>query len=259
MYKKNVRLGKFSHGELDRIIRESSLIRDAGSRIGFLSELFLDIDYAEHTLTDGGGIHEAFVVNLEGVDCFTFIDYVEAMRLSDSYSEFELRLKSVRYRSGWVSFEGRNHFFTDWREFSPHVYDATREIADLSTVTVFKRLNEKGDGKYFIPGIRPVGREISYIPSDAIAESVLERLRTGDYAGIYSPLPGLDVSHAGIIVIHGERILFRHASSQKKYRKVVDQDFMDYMAGKPGLIVLRPKSQRELPLEELNPLKNDAV
>jgi hypothetical protein len=242
MYEKHVRLGKLSQDELDHIIRESSRIRDAGSRIEFLSGHFLDIVYAEESLTGSNDTPEVFTINLEAVDCFTFIEYVEAMRLSNSYPEFELKLKMVRYNSGEVSFESRNHFFTDWREFNPNVYDATQEIGGGSGMTVVKRLNEKEDGKYFLPGIRPVDREISYIPSDAIAESAIRRLRTGDYAGIYSPLTGLDVSHAGIIIVRKEGFYLRHASSQKRYRKVVDQDFNNYMAQKPGLIVLRPKT-----------------
>jgi hypothetical protein len=242
MYEKHVRLGKFSQEELDRIIRESSRIRDAGGRIEFLSGHFLDIGYSEASLTGSEDTPEVFSINLEAVDCFTFIEYVEAMRLSNSYPEFELKLKMVRYKSGEVSFEGRNHFFTDWREFNPNIYDATQEIGGGSGMTVFKRLNEKEDGKYFLPGIRPVDREINYIPSDAIAESLIRRLRTGDYAGIYSPSAGLDVSHAGIIIVSREGIDLRHASSQKIYRRVVDQDFNNYVAQKPGLIVLRPKA-----------------
>jgi hypothetical protein len=242
MYEKHIRLGKFSQDELDHIIRESCLIGNAGSRIDFLSRYFLDIDYAESTLTGSENTPEVFVINLDGVDCFTFIEYVEAMRLSNSYSEFESKLKMVRYKSGVVSFENRNHFFSDWREFNPDfVDDVTKKMGSWSTMTVLKKLNEKEDDKYFVPGIRPVDREIFYIPSDAIAGSVIEGLKTGDYAGIYSPSKGIDVSHVGIIVTDKEGIYLRHASSQKKYRKVVDQDFKNYIAKKTGLIVLRPK------------------
>ncbi len=242
MYKKHIRLGKFPQDELDHIIRESYHIGIAGKRIALLSGQFLDIDYAGSTLTGSEDTPEVFIINLEGVDCFTFIEYVEAMRLSQSYSEFELKLKMVRYRSGIISFRNRNHFFTDWREFNPDfVDDVTERIGARRTMTVRKMLNEKEDGAYFVPGIQPVEREISYIPSDAIDEPVFKKLRTGDYAGIYSPLRGLDVSHVGIIIKDKGEIYLRHASSQKKYRKVIDQDFKDYIAKKPGLLVLRPK------------------
>src|SRR5574341_555865 len=75
-------LGKWNEKQLDYIIRESSKIHDLDIRIDFLSEQFLNVDYKESTLIGNINIPEVFVVNLLGVDCFTYIDYVEAMRLS---------------------------------------------------------------------------------------------------------------------------------------------------------------------------------
>ena len=118
MYEKRIILGVFSREQLDRLMRESLRIGDAGKRIDFLSRQFLGIDYAESTLIGDKGSPEVFVINLAGVDCLTFIEYVEAMRHSGSYSDFESNLKRVRYRSGIVAFAKRNHFFTDWKEFN---------------------------------------------------------------------------------------------------------------------------------------------
>jgi len=236
-------LGRLSQNELNQIMRESSQIADIGRRIDFLSGRFLGIDYAESTLIGDKDTPEVFVINLERVDCFTFIEYVEAMHLSGTFSEFKENLRRVRYRSGEVSFINRNHFFTDWREFnSDFVEDATGKIGGDRAITIQKILNGKEDGTCFLPGIPSLSRDISYIPSDAIDDSVSDRLKTGDYAGIYSDIKGLDVSHVGIIVKKGDNIYLRHASSQKEIRKVVDRDFRKYIAGKPGIIILRPKN-----------------
>jgi len=62
---------------------------------------------------------EVFAVNLSGVDCFTFIDYIEAMRLSDSFDSFLKNLQQVRYVNSIVSYERRKHFFTDWTAYEP--------------------------------------------------------------------------------------------------------------------------------------------
>lgn len=243
MYKTHILLGKFSQEELDRIIQKSSKIKDVASRIDFLSRNFLDLDYVESTLIGDINIPEVFMINLKGVDCFTFIDYIEAMRLSGSFPEFKVNLRKVRYKSGIVAFENRNHFFTDWREFnSDFIDDITEEIGAEKTIRVQKTLNQKKDRTYFLPGIQTVKREIKYIPPDSINDSVLNKLRTGDYIGIHSRVKGLDVSHVGIIVKDGNNIWLRHASSQKEHRKVVDQDFKKYISGKPGIIVLRTKA-----------------
>jgi hypothetical protein len=103
-----------------------------------------------------------------------------------------------------------------------------------------KRLNRQEDGTLFLNGVEPVDRIITYIPANDIDESMLKRLRSGDFAGIYSDSPGLDVSHVGIIIRVGTSLFLRHASSSRDLRKVVDQDFTQYMKGKPGLIILRP-------------------
>lgn len=240
--KAHIILGKFSQEELDHIIHKSSKIKDVSRRIDFLSRQLLDLDYIESTLIGDINTPEAFVINLKGVDCFTFIDYIEAMRLSGSFQEFKVNLRKVRYKSGIVAFENRNHFFTDWREFnSDFIDDITEEIGAQRTIKVQKTLNEKEDGTYFIPGVHPVPREIKYIPSAVIDDSVLNKLSIGDYIGIYSNKQGLDVSHVGIVVKEGDKTYLRHASSLKKHRKVVDQDFKKYITGKPGIIVFRPK------------------
>jgi len=250
--KEYILLGKWTQDKLDHIMRESSKIKSAGARINFLSRLFLGTDYKESTLIGDVSTPEVFVINLGGVDCFTFIDYIEAMRLSgseqisDSFSEFKDNLKKVRYR-GKVAFENRNHFFTDWQKFnSEFVGDVTEKIGGQKTKSIIKILNKKEDGTYFLQGIQPVEREIEYIPSrrvesptDAIDDSVISKLKTGDYAGIYSERQGLDVSHVGIIIKERSSTYLRHASSEKG--KVIEQDFRDYISDKPGMIVLRAK------------------
>lgn len=242
MYEKRIIFGVFSLEQLDRLIHESLCIGDAGKRIDFLSRQFLGIDYAESTLIGDKDCPEVFVINLAGVDCLTFIEYVEAMRRSGSYSDFESNLKRVRYRSGIVDFAKRNHFFTDWKEFnSEFVDDVTEQIGGQKIIRIRKTLNEKENGGHLLPGIQLFEREILYIPSGMMDTQVYEKLGTGDYIGIYTGLKGLDVSHAGIVIVDGETLVLRHASSQKRHRKVIDEDFKSYIANGAGIIVLRPK------------------
>ena len=234
--------GKWTVEELDYIIHEACSIRDVGERIYFLSRQFLAVTYKDSTLIGDINTSEVFVVNLEEVDCFTFVEYVEAMRLSDSFSEFINNLKKIRYCAGVVSFEKRNHFFTDWMEYhSGFVEEVTEMIGGAKTLRVRKKLNLKKDGTYFIPGIGHKDREIKYIQANTIDSLIMDKLKTGDYIGIYSEEDGLDVSHVGIIIKIGNRIYLRHASSSASNRKVIDEEFKGYIDKKPGIIVLRPK------------------
>jgi hypothetical protein len=234
-------LGNWTENTLNHLLHQSSEIADSGDRIDFLSKQLLGVGYKESTLIGDANTAEVFVINLKGMDCFTYIDYVEAMRLSDSFEEFKESLREVRYQSGQVDFQNRNHFFTDWPEFNKsRVTDVTEEVGGEKIKTVVKVLNKKEDGSYFLPGIPVKQREIKYIPSQNIDEEVLERLKAGDYVGIYSDMPGLDVSHTGIIIKKGDKVYLRHASSREGNRRVVDEDLITYMSNKPGLVVFRP-------------------
>ncbi len=234
-------LGKFNREELDKIIKEASCIEDVSERINILSRYFVGIEYGEYTLIGSENIPEVFVINLEKVDCFTFLDYVEAMRLSRSFTEFEINLKRVRYKDGVVSFANRNHFFTDWlKNNADFIVEITNKIGGQNVAITKKNLNIKENGTLFLPGIPYKEREISYIPSESFDEAIFDKLVTGDYVGIYSTLHGLDVSHVGIVIKEDNNILIRHASSQKELHLVVDQDLIQYLSNKQGIIVLRP-------------------
>lgn len=234
-------IGRWTEDELDCIIREAAKIADFGERVAYLSERFLNTPYREATLIGSDNLAEELVIDLSGMDCFTFLDYVEAMRLSRSFSDARDRLKQVRYRGGHISYRTRNHFFTDWVQYrSDSVRDVTRDIGTGKSKEVQKTLNRKDDGALFLNGIEPLDRTIAYIPAYEINDAMLQRLRTGDYAGIYSEKIGLDVSHVGIIIRAGASLFLRHASSSTAHRNIVDQDLMQYMKGKLGLIILRP-------------------
>ena len=238
-------LGKWTEADLDKIMREAFLISDAGLRIEFLSGFFIGLEYKESTLLGNISTAEVFVINFSGVDCFTFIDYIEAMRLSDSFESFLKNLKQVRYLNGIVSFKKRKHFFTDWTEHAPSsVDDLTAQIGGGKVRSIVKSMNLKENGTPLLPGVESFHRTINYIPSEDTNSSVLRKLKTGDYAGIYSSMQGLDVSHVGIIIRDRDTFSLRHASSDSKSSKVVDQELHKYISGTPGLIILRPRDYR---------------
>ncbi len=241
-YKELILLGNLTPESLDSILYESSKIHDMGIRIDFLSRHFLETPYQESTLRGDINTPEVFVINLEGIDCFTFLDYVESMRLSSSFNEFKENLKKVRYRRGEVSFKNRNHFFTDWSEFNSDLIDnVTEQIGGKKVIRVNKILNEKEDGTLFLQGIQPRERLIHYVPANTLDDLIINALRTGDYIGIYSTEKGLDVSHVGIFIQERDKIYLRHASSLNEYRKVIDQGFKDYIAEKLGIIIFRSR------------------
>jgi hypothetical protein len=237
--KEQIFLGQWTQKELDTLLNATSSIEDIGKRIDLLSGSFLGAAYKESTLTGDVKTPEIFVINFSEVDCFTFLDYIEALRISKSFAALKENLKKIRYRSEMIAYENRNHFFTDWREYnSDLVKDITEYIVAGKSSQAIKILNQKDDGTCFLTGISCRERQIVYIPAGNVDNAVIENMRTGDYIGIYSEKPGLDVSHVGILIKNKEDVFFRHAS--KSRMRVVDEDFRNYISGKPGIVVLRP-------------------
>lgn len=69
-----------------------------------ISASFLNTPYVAHQLI--GDLHhkEILVADLQALDCFTFIDYVEALKRAKNVSDFYNQLINIRYKGGQVSF-----------------------------------------------------------------------------------------------------------------------------------------------------------
>ncbi|WP_296705903.1 N-acetylmuramoyl-L-alanine amidase-like domain-containing protein, partial [Algoriphagus sp.] len=79
---------------------------------------FLKTPYVEKTLEIPGP--EQLVINLNGLDCTTYLETVIALvRLSEksdfSFETFEKELEFIRYRDGKnEGYPSRLHYFSDW-------------------------------------------------------------------------------------------------------------------------------------------------
>lgn len=226
----------------DAVPAEAAAVQDPGERVAQLSARFLGTPYRAQTLVGAADTPEQLIIRFDAVDCFTFLDYVEALRRSADAGAFRERLIEVRYRDGIVAWDRRRHFFTDWAAAAEgRVAEVTAEVGGERTQQASKLLNRKADGTLYLPGIAVREQSIRFIPGTALDEHLLARLQTGDYLGIYTPAAGLDVTHVGIVVRQGGGLFLRHASSRRGEQRVIDSDLRGYLAGKPGIVVLRPR------------------
>lgn len=239
-HSEKVILGDWTQQEIETLMEQATLKDGLPARTEFLSGKFLGTPYAGNTLGGASGETERLTVDLSGVDCFTYIDYVESLRLSGSFGEFKRNLVKTRYKDGAVRWENRKHFFSDWvNGDDKNARDVTRETGGDATVTVTKELNRKTDGSLWLPGLAAVKRDVSYVPSGKLSPPVLQEIKTGDYLGIYSDKDGLDVSHTGIAIRKNGAVYLRHASTV--HGKVLDEELAAYMKNKPGLLVYKVK------------------
>ena len=234
-------LGKFTEAKLNQILDNSNKLESNSSKIEYISRKFLDTPYQENTLIGSDKTKEALTINLEGVDCFTYLDYVESLRLSKTFENFKNNLIKTRYKENKVSYTNRNHFFSDWGLYNDNIENVTTLVGGNLVEINEKKLNQKDSGNLYLNKIPVVIRDISYIPTKKINGSLLKNLRTGDYIGLYTDRNGLDVSHTGILVKSEGKVYLRHASSREKNRKVVDEELLEYLKNKPGIVVFRAK------------------
>lgn len=198
--------------------------------ISKLSEKFIGTKYVANTLSNNeiDTSKENLVINFDSLDCFTFIDTLESLRVSSSKKEFKKHLISTRYKNSDISYLSRNHFFSDWIE-SNNMKDITCTLGNCKNET--KYLNEN---EMYLKEIPTVKRTISYIKTDEVDLSLL---KDGDYVGVYTDKKGLDVTHTGIIIKKFDKVFLRHASSLKK--KIIDSELLEYTKQKLGIIVYR--------------------
>lgn len=234
--------GRWSRTELVEIITSAKLSTTPGEQIVSLSSHFIDTPYAANTLVGDPQTAEQLIINLDGFDCFTFLDVIEALRRAYNIDDFPEQLKNVRYFGGTVRYESRRHFFSSWIAGEvARIQDVTVDVGQGRAQKVEKQLNRRSDGSLWLPGIAVTPQQLHYIPSANIDMNVLSALVPGDYVGIYSNRAGLDVSHTGLIVKNDGNVMLRHASSRKGINKVVDEDLLSYLRDKPGLVVYRAK------------------
>ena len=238
------KLGKFSERKINKILKEASKLKTREEKIKFISSKFLNLPYKPIKLgfkTD----EEFFVVQLEGVDCMTFVEYVECMVNSTNFQEFVNRLRKFRYQNGIIEYKTRNHFFTDWIEFNGYK-DIGRYIGGDKAVLVRKSLNFSKSKGIILKDVPIRSRMFYYIPSDKIDDEIKAKLKTGDIVGAYAYKPEqdwLDVTHLGYIIRKDGKVYFRNASSLKKYNRVVDIPLDNYLKRVKGLVILRKVEQ----------------
>lgn len=209
-------------------------------RLDKISEQFLGTQYQENLLIGSEEKEEELVINLNQVDCLSFLEYCVALNRSTSRTMFIHELIRTRYFHQKISFLTRRHFFSDWWAETPQISrDITPEITyyHIQNIQYLNQKDKKG-GRY-LPGLPIKERLITHIPTAHVTNFLLQRVQLGDLIGIYTKKKGLDVVHTGFAIPSHHGLLFRNASSLKKNRKVIDTPLLDYIQNKDGLVIQR--------------------
>ena len=238
---------------------------DALARIG---ERFIDTPYEPHTLELSGP--ERLVINLEVLDCVTFVENVLVLarlawsappEVNDDLDRFKAayrrELTDIRYRGGVLDgYPSRLHYFSEWIadneamglvdgisdelggvadpapiDFMSTHPDAYRQLADPGVLAAITAMEAR---------LRPATRH--YIPAaDIPAREHL--IQEGDIIAATSTVPGLDIAHTGIAVRRGGVLRLLHAPLVGSHVQLSDDSLAERIRridGQDGIMVARP-------------------
>jgi hypothetical protein len=230
------------HDEANDTIRINTLLSKGanvkGSSedcIAALGREFIGTPYVASTLEDSV---ERLTVNLDELDCTTYIETVMALTLTinegrSSWRDFLYNLERLRYRNGTIDgYSSRLHYVSDWvvdnvhrgifsevtTQIPQHDYivktldymtshrDQYPQLADSAQYERIKNV-EVGYRSHRFP----------YIKRERLNNKPVKgELRSGDIIAIVTRTAGLDVSHFGIVIVDNGTPYLMHASSTAK-------------------------------------------
>ena len=225
---------------ITHILIEEARHPDRGNPVR-LGMLFNDTPYGAHTLE---GETEALRVNLDSMDCTTFVETVAALAVTaregrSSWQDFLYNLERIRYRQGTMrDYTSRLHYISDWaldnqsrgllREVTAGLPGVRHNIKTLNFMTRNRRLYPALADSVTYAGMRSVEAGFSnyrypYLRGSSLNTKTLRQLiLPGDILAFTTSTPGLDVSHIGIAVTDPDgTVRLLHASS-KEGRVTVD-------------------------------------
>ena len=211
-------------------------IGDLVARIG---ETFVGTPYAPYTLEVAGD--EGLVIELEELDCVTFVENVLALArfVQTAPDQLEVApagslqraifaglLEDIRYRRGVLDeYPSRLHYFSEWisdNDAMGLVRDVSQELGgvvddepiDFMTThpDAYRQLGEHPE---FLTELTETEARLNaepryYIPQDRIA-SIEDQIQDGDIIAATSTVAGLDIAHTGIALWQDGRLHLLHA------------------------------------------------
>lgn len=239
---------------------ESIPDQPAGTLLVSVGKTFLGTPYVSNTLDIGDT--EGLVINLQGLDCTTFVENVLAFSIllrekDTSFPNYINTLERIRYRNGQLGgYASRLHYFSEWirdNEEKGLVKDMAVELGGVSSgkvlnfMTSHRKLYPRFTSEENFSAMKGVEEKLSGEPYCYIPVEVLDQhekdLQHGDIVALATRINGLDVTHTGILIRkEGGKIHLLHASSKGQV-EISEKPLLEYLAGvksNTGLLVARP-------------------
>lgn len=206
----------------------------------YIGAKFEGTPYAPGTLE---GSPEMLTVNIDEMDCTTFVETVAAMVLTvkerrNSWQDFLYNLEQIRYRQGRADgYASRLNYISDWIVDNTHRGNM-RDITDRLPGVKYqvKTLDYMSHHRDAYPAMKDdeiyekiksceVGyrsHRFPYIRSSALmSKKSPSWIKEGDVIAFTTKTEGLDISHIGIVILKDGVPHLLHASS-KQGKVIID-------------------------------------
>lgn len=234
---------------------------DFGSTIVSVGKTFMKTPYVAKTLEIGDT--ETLVVNLQGLDCTTFVENVLAFSMllkqqEDSFDAFVKNLEVIRYKDGDLDgYASRLHYFSEWIANNAEkglLKDITGEISGAEITKDIDFMSTHRDLYPFLAddaNFEKIKASENYLNSQAICVLAQDKIaenehliQSGDIIALATSINGLDVTHTGIATREKDgRIHLLHASTGSMEVEVSKKPLAEYLKGiksNTGIMVARP-------------------
>jgi hypothetical protein len=253
---------------VDRAERENWRRLPIGERTVAAARGMLGVPYKNYTLEVDDHV-ESPVVNLDGMDCWTFYEnalgFARMLRYKPGPYRPEDLLHMVeleRYRGGRCNgnYLSRMHHLEEVfhdnqrrglaRNITPSLPGAVRLRREIKEMPEqWRSYRYLRNNRELIPKIDRIEQRVSGLPVYHVPKhrvrGVESKLRDGDICAITTNWKYGYTSHVGLIVKRGNRAWFAHATSDrdKGRRTIIDRPISDYLNGSSkhaGIVICRP-------------------
>ncbi|NJR48445.1 MAG: DUF1460 domain-containing protein [Leptolyngbyaceae cyanobacterium CSU_1_3] len=231
-----------------------------GERMQAIAQQFIGFSYQGDLLDQSS--QETLKISLQQFDCVLFVETVLAMARGISRQDYSIKtfvdsIQEQRYVNGEINgYCSRLHYFSEWILHNQKQGTITDLTPSLSGVPLHKTLNFMSSNWQKYPQLahNSANRKciaemeanldstsLRYIPHSQI-RSQYAALKPGDIVAIATDIPGLDVTHTGLVYRSSQgKVGLIHAAPKRGV--IVSSDLAHYVGRVDraiGILVARP-------------------
>jgi len=202
------------------------------------------------------GPPEILRLDLTAFDCVLLVEQLLALIHSRTVAEYPGRVLQLRYREGQVDYCLRNHYFSQWAknaqtlgvlsDITPSLPGVSHRVLRLSFMSShpgsYRPMKQARTLQCITEYERTLVVRQDYIPINTLSK-VASKLQSGDIFSFVTNVPGLDVTHTGILERSSLGLNALHAIPEKGV--VRTKDFVKYASAVDdviGVSIYRPRS-----------------